>query len=117
MQHLEARIPRTRAAPRSATAIAAHRLDLGIENALGDGPVGLRPVSTHDVKIESKIFVLGNTSPKGILAAFVIHRAHFCRAGCLRAPSKALRKFMLLNRGRAHFCLCNCLRALSKTLS
>jgi hypothetical protein len=40
-------------------------LNLGIENALGDGPVALRHFSTLDVKIESKIIVLGQDQPEG----------------------------------------------------
>ncbi|NJR41755.1 MAG: hypothetical protein HC767_02910 [Akkermansiaceae bacterium] len=40
-------------------------LNLGIENALGNGPVALRHFSTLDVKIESKIIVLGQDQPEG----------------------------------------------------
>eukprot|EP00965_Chrysotila_dentata_P061013 2021403-Pleurochrysis_carterae.AAC.1 len=40
-------------------------LNLDIENALGDGPVAVRHSSTLDVKIESKVIVLGQDQRKG----------------------------------------------------
>eukprot|EP00965_Chrysotila_dentata_P065873 2182160-Pleurochrysis_carterae.AAC.1 len=40
-------------------------LNLGIKNALGDGPVALRDFSTLDVKIELKITLLGQDQREG----------------------------------------------------